>query len=61
MKPVKRSQHVSAASLRALGPAGFIPCGVVFGNSTMHIARPVAIGVQSRLSGEVDAITRPLR
>ncbi len=50
MKPVKRSQHVSAASLRALGPAGFIPCGVVFGNSAMHIARPVAIGVQSRLS-----------
>ncbi len=47
----KTSTHVSAASLRALASAGFSPLGVVFGNTSVHVARPVALGAKSRLTG----------
>jgi hypothetical protein len=47
---VARSAQVTASSLRALTAVGFQPVGVVFGNSMTHIARPIAVGIDSRLS-----------
>ena len=47
----KTSSHVSAASLRALTSAGFSSLGVVFGNASVHLARPVGLGTESRLTG----------
>jgi hypothetical protein len=47
----KISPHVSAASMRALTSAGFAPVGVVFGNSTVHLARPMSLGTESRFTG----------
>ena len=47
----KISSHVSAASMSALTSAGFSPIGVVFGNSTVHLARPMSLGTESRLTG----------
>jgi hypothetical protein len=44
------SSHVTASSLRALASVGFQPVGVVVGNSTTHIARPVGVGLDSRVS-----------
>jgi uncharacterized protein YbjQ (UPF0145 family) len=41
---------VSAAALRALSLAGFSPLGVVFGNASVHLARPVTLGAKSRLT-----------
>jgi hypothetical protein len=48
--PERTSTHSSAASVRMLASVGFQPVGVVIGNSTTHIARPAALGAQSRLS-----------
>jgi uncharacterized protein YbjQ (UPF0145 family) len=45
-----RSPHVTASSIRALTSVGFHPVGVVLGNSSMHIARPLAIRAGNRLS-----------
>jgi uncharacterized protein YbjQ (UPF0145 family) len=44
------STHLTASSLRALTAVGFRPVGVVLGNSTTHIARPIGVGLDSRLS-----------
>jgi uncharacterized protein YbjQ (UPF0145 family) len=49
-RDVRRSSEVSSASLRALTSVGFFPVGVVIGNSTTHIARPLSIGADSRVS-----------
>jgi hypothetical protein len=46
----RRSSHVSASSVRTLSAVGFQPVGVVIGNSTTHIARPMTLGAESRLS-----------
>jgi hypothetical protein len=46
----KTSTHVSAASLRALDCAGFSPLGVVFGNASVHLARQVSLGTESRFT-----------
>jgi Putative heavy-metal-binding len=48
--PTRTSSHVSASSVRALIGVGFHPVGVVIGNSSIHIARPVALGTKSRLN-----------
>jgi len=47
---IRSSSQASAASLRALVSVGFVPAGVVFGNSTTHIARPLAVRAESRAS-----------
>lgn len=44
------STHVSVASLRALDSAGFAPLGVVFGNASLHLARQMSLGTESRLT-----------
>jgi hypothetical protein len=53
VRPSRRAAHstqVTASSLRALTAVGFQPVGVVFGNSTTHIARPIGVSIDSRLS-----------
>ena len=35
----------------ALSAAGFTPLGVVFGNASVHLARPVTLGAESRVTG----------
>jgi len=47
---IRRSSEVTASSLRALTSVGFVPLGVVIGNSTTHIARAMSAGGESRIS-----------
>jgi uncharacterized protein YbjQ (UPF0145 family) len=47
------SPHVAASSVRALTSVGFHPVGVVLGNSSMHIARPLAVRAGNRLSTSI--------
>ncbi len=47
----KSSTHVSAGSLRALDSSGFSPLSVVFGNASVHLARLISLGTESRLTG----------
>jgi len=54
---VRRSSEVTASSLRALNSIGFIPLGVVIGNSTTHVARVMSSGAKSRISNAARGFT----